>query len=698
MAFHAYRVTAATVLAATAVACSSPPPAPAPTAQPPIPTLPEHPTATPTPSSLELEERATDLLSAAVAAAGEGQEEQSMSLLAAAAAVAPERTETEHLATYLLGRRLADRGDLEGAQRQLEISLSANGPLTPYARLTLASVLAAVGNREVAAAILSELAAGDSSPPDVTDRAVEALLALEEGGDREPLASVPTGPSALLALATAYAEAADTAALEDAALRLITEYPTAAEAIAAIGLADEAGISLPPERAGLAYYRNRMLPETIEVLRPAVDEEGIPGALLAQRIYYLAAAIDDSGDPAGSVALYDEVGPLVPGSDLAARAAYWAARAVEATGDPDSASARYVSFVAGFPSSPFAAEAAFRAGFVWLQDGSPEMALSAWELSEAGADERVLYWTGRARELTGQEDLATGAYRAAAAETSFYALEAGRRLGGQSLAYPRYSPLPTRPERNWQAVEAWYAGRSGSPAPPWKSHTAAGILARLGLRGDADAALNAFSATNASPDILLDLVREASEAGLARTATVLLQRLLGFYPTPYDDLPATLQGVLYPLPYPSLLAEQAESYDLDPLFLAALVRQESLWDPGAVSFAGALGLTQVMPATASDIARALGEEPFDPGSLFDPRRSLRFGAYYLASQLRAFLSPLAALAAYNGGYRNAIYWASLHDPEADPASFLENITFPETRRYVEFVMTGYARYSALARR
>ena len=109
-----------------------------------------------------------------------------------------------------------------------------------------------------------------------------------------------------------------------------------------------------------------------------------------------------------------------------------------------------------------------------------------------------------------------------------------------------------------------------------------------------------------------------------------------------------------------------------------------------------MGLTQVMPATASGIAAALAIEPFESDSLFRPARSLQFGAYYVSLQLEAMGSSAAALAAYNGGPRNAAIWAESFDPASDPAAYLESITFSETYRYVELVLTGYARYRSLA--
>jgi soluble lytic murein transglycosylase-like protein len=94
------------------------------------------------------------------------------------------------------------------------------------------------------------------------------------------------------------------------------------------------------------------------------------------------------------------------------------------------------------------------------------------------------------------------------------------------------------------------------------------------------------------------------------------------------------------LPYGDLIVAAADSYGLDPLLLAALVRQESRFDPMAVSQVGALGLTQLMPATAQTVGVS---------DATDPEQALNGGALYLASQLARFGSVRLALAAYNAG-------------------------------------------------
>jgi hypothetical protein len=151
-----------------------------------------------------------------------------------------------------------------------------------------------------------------------------------------------------------------------------------------------------------------------------------------------------------------------------------------------------------------------------------------------------------------------------------------------------------------------------------------------------------------------------------------------------------------PLAYPLTYLDEAESaagaFGIDPLLLLALVREESRFDPKIVSGAGAVGLTQKMPATAAMLAAELDLDSYD---LRDPADSLLLGAAYLAKMLDRFDGNLAlALAGYNAGPGNARHWVSSFD-ELPPDVWLLLKPFDETRRYIIRVVGSYHRYRQL---
>jgi soluble lytic murein transglycosylase len=150
----------------------------------------------------------------------------------------------------------------------------------------------------------------------------------------------------------------------------------------------------------------------------------------------------------------------------------------------------------------------------------------------------------------------------------------------------------------------------------------------------------------------------------------------------------------YSRPFLDELEGAAREQKLDPWLLYALAREESTFDPAVISWAGAVGLAQLMPATALGASAALKIRGFDVGKLTDPAINLRLGAYVLHDGLRYFSSSVPlALAAYNGG----IGLADKHLPpsEQDFDLWVESLPVKETRKYVKRVIQTYAIYRFL---
>jgi soluble lytic murein transglycosylase len=149
--------------------------------------------------------------------------------------------------------------------------------------------------------------------------------------------------------------------------------------------------------------------------------------------------------------------------------------------------------------------------------------------------------------------------------------------------------------------------------------------------------------------------------------------------------------LVYPAKHLAQVNAAAQERGVSPALMLALIRQESYFDASAVSPAGAMGLTQVIPSTGEGIAAELGITDFQQGDLLDPETNLRFGAYYLAGQLEGFGGNVgAALAAYNGGPGNASRWTETAGNDVD--LLVETIDFDETRSYLELVLANLAFY------
>ncbi len=148
--------------------------------------------------------------------------------------------------------------------------------------------------------------------------------------------------------------------------------------------------------------------------------------------------------------------------------------------------------------------------------------------------------------------------------------------------------------------------------------------------------------------------------------------------------PAWFLRMRYPLQYQSIVDAHADNYGLEPSLLAAVIYTESKFDPNAKSSAGAIGLMQLLPATAQGIADHTGGGHYRPADLYNPEINIRYGAYYLARLAHKYRDhPDAldlALAAYNAGQGNVDRWVA-----AAGAGAPVRIPFRETRDYLERV-------------
>ena len=152
----------------------------------------------------------------------------------------------------------------------------------------------------------------------------------------------------------------------------------------------------------------------------------------------------------------------------------------------------------------------------------------------------------------------------------------------------------------------------------------------------------------------------------------------------------------YPFAYLLASVQASSKRDLDPLLLLALVRQESRFQKSVVSRSGATGLSQLMPATAREIASSLGLS-FQKEKLKEPEYNLELGAFYLRQMLNSFQRLEFAIASYNAGPGNVSRWLKNSSKEIlnDPDLFIESIPFEETKNYVLQVLENYWIYENL---
>lgn len=378
----------------------------------------------------------------------------------------------------------------------------------------------------------------------------------------------------------------------------------------------------------------------------------------------------------------------------------WAAQALDdlathhiVQDDDDEAVTVFREIVARYPSSRFGDRAAWKAG--WWAYRAGESAEAAMYFERAAArhprsDYRpwFLYWAGRAHERLGALATARERYALVVVDygSSYYGRRAAERLGRPAFAAePAVPPLAL--------VRARSVGALASGLPP----TTDLIRLLLGV-GHFDAAMNEIAyarlAWGDSPALLATEAFIHNRRGELRRAINVMKRAYPQYLTADGDrLPRAILEVLFPLQYWDRIQVHARAKGLDPFVVAALIGQESTFDPTARSPANAYGLMQLVPTTARRLARSAGVQ-YSRRGLTDPETNIRLGTTYLARLVEQFGDVHLALASYNAGDSRVRRWLpDRGDLDAD--EFIDDLPFPETQNYVKRVLGTAENYRRL---
>ena len=376
---------------------------------------------------------------------------------------------------------------------------------------------------------------------------------------------------------------------------------------------------------------------------------------------------------------------LYPWSDLRDDALYTLARIYERRGKSTLASKTYAQLVEIAPESPYADVAAWRIGWQRFDEKRYEESYKVFQgLKENFPGNRYAmgahFWMAKIRERQNRPGLALELYtEVAEANYWYYSARAKAILGitGSELE-PRAVP--------------------DAALPPQKAcPKQAKALMSLRLYEDAIAQLTHHIASPAyqsdkecvyalircyEQQARYDEAREAAEQALQRDA----------FANPDSADAKQLRQVLYPRYYEKLIEKYAEAHEVDAYLMFAMVLEESRYRADAVSWAGAIGLMQIMPATGKELARQLKIRRFHSSMLKNPEVNIRMGAKYIA-YLNSLFDGDAMLVtgAYNGGPGRMRRWVASKNI-ADIDEFVEKITIRETRLHIKKVIHSYANY------
>ena len=516
--------------------------------------------------------------------------------------------------------------------------------------------------------------------------------------------------------------------------QVLLEHPLSGEALVArarlIQLGGESTLSTAELRVlGDAYYRAGRYGDAAEQYRALLNHDEMDSfdrdsirvaeAACELKLHRLTAAqaraLPDSNDENGARRLYllmelarsqdDEAGQQQIVSQMEARfpRSPWLAEALYSSGNmyllkrdyPQAVN--YYSYLAEhFPGSRYAPSAHWRAGWLSYREGQYAAAAKLFDeqiqrYPAAAETVSALYWRGRLYETVDHYPrLAAADYRAIvrAYPQYYYALAARQRLAALGKLTP--------------ATDAKLDGFQPLPRPKLVDTFPADSPHLAKARLLANAGLNEYVAPEiqADPDseswsALAEAQIYASYDETFRALRAMKRALPYASSAPISAIPLAYWRILFPEPWWGAIRAEAAKNGLDPYLVASLIRQESEFNPNAVSYANAYGLMQLLPRVGRAMARQEGMRNFRTFQLLDPETNIRLGTRYLRQMLDRFGGVQEyALAAYNAGDNRVTDWQSA-GPYSGMDEFVESIPFSETRNYVQAILRNEETYRAI---
>jgi soluble lytic murein transglycosylase len=394
----------------------------------------------------------------------------------------------------------------------------------------------------------------------------------------------------------------------------------------------------------------------------------------ARALFRLGSLAWNRDDDERALQVFGAYARQYPTGPQAAEAVYATARIYQEANRYSLAAREFARLARLYPKSSLAPEARFRVGWCEYRSGNQRQAAEIFaRLASGGGPESAsaLYWSAR---VSGDE----AAYRSLLRDhpESYYAGLAEKRLG-----QPAGSALSDRVSRAGDSLILTAACAVADPHRAKFDELEAMSLAAL-ARNELAVYQERVSGCDAF------FIRSWITVGGYRQSIARALRA-------GCGTDASWLRFCYPLGFWEIVRREAASHTIDPLLVAALIRQESLFDSHARSSANAIGLMQILPATGQRLAGESASSVFSAEQLYDPARNIALGTAYLQTLGERYAgNQPRILAAYNAGEAAVDKWQRRY-PDVDDDEFVESISYRETRGYVKRVLQNRRLYGAL---
>ena len=470
--------------------------------------------------------------------------------------------------------------------------------------------------------------------------------------------------------------------------------------------ADELGPLLhqsPPEKVvdlrlefATALYRVHQQDQAQQLFETVLQDPKSGTEAKAQSLYFLAEIARDQDDGAKHGDLVSQLRTLAPGSRWLRAALLSAGNMYLLKNEFDTAAQFYAEIYQRWQKSRLSPYVHWKTAWLNYRLGRKDEAARLFEeqlelYPSSPEVATAIYWRGRIAEEENDIPLARAYYQKVSENFRYYyyanlGRERLAKLGVENIGDPpalEKLPQPTPFPANWDppadnlrlqkskllangalydfAARELRAAAPGSP--PWLAKALAGLY------GDSGSYINGIEA-------------------LKRTVP-------GYFTAALTQIPEPVWEGLFPRPFWDELKKDSLANDLDPYLVAALIRQESEFNPQAVSSANAMGLMQLLPSVGRKLAREMKIRHFSTNELLRADINLQLGTRYFKRMVDYYGGQVEyALAAYNAGENRVDDWRSSGDFKSID-EFVESIPFTETRQYVQAILRNAMMYRLL---
>ncbi len=431
------------------------------------------------------------------------------------------------------------------------------------------------------------------------------------------------------------------------------------------------------------------------------------GEIIGQKYYSDLEIARNANDDTRVDAYLAQLREKAPNSSWLQEGLFVAANMYMLKHDYDHAIDDYREIHQRFPQGPRAAYAHWRAAWLELRQGRNDAALREFreqvELYPATTEvTAAMYWEGRLLEEKGDSGSAVIWYSKLLDRyrNYYYAIMARERLKALTT--------PAKVAAGDPSLDANLALAKIHPAPALDDSITdieppsddlrmekAKLLENAGLIDFAVKELQAVPDCGSGNWATLQVARIYTDNNQPHRALQYLKRVLPSYTSQdINALPLAYWHVLFPRPYWPEVQRFATENNLDPYLVASLIRQESEFNPNAVSYANAYGLMQLLPVTGKNVAKTMGVKHYNTAALLTPTTNIELGTRYFREMTDKLGMVEYALAAYNAGSDRVADWRD-SGRYRDIQEFVESIPFVQTRDYVQSIVRNADIYKRL---